>query len=235
MHGAQRLGHGQVAGGEPRPDLVQARVGIELEDAAVVGPHVEAVARRVHGQGPGAGDRKRRDKSPVAQVVGAHLRARRHVQTVARAPIGHAGVVPARLDGGIAHGYAKLTPRGHLVVTEGLDAERHHVLGQVGMGVLVDRVRDPVPPVLQELRPGPGVIDLIEVHLIGLGQAEEAQSESRHDHDDKDPDVETIEPAGRLAIQPARTVRPNRTGEEPPASRGQDAAVLGPTAGAGNP
>ena len=74
------------------------------------------------------------------------------------------------------------------------------------MGVLVDVVRHAVAPVLQELRRRPGVVDLVEVHRVRLGQAEGPRDE-REDHDhDEEPQVEPVEPPATLAVQPPRPV-----------------------------
>ena len=83
------------------------------------------------------------------------------------------GVVgaPARLDGrATSTGTAELALAGDPVVAERLDAQRHRVLGEVRVGVLVDGVRLVVAPVLEELHRGPGVVDLVEVHVVGLGE-----------------------------------------------------------------
>ena len=69
------------------------------------------------------------------------------------------------------------------------------------MGPLVDRVRFPISPVLQELGGGTGVVDLVEVHLVGLGEAEEPDPERRDDEQDDDEEVDAIEPPAALAIE----------------------------------
>src|SRR6266850_2288947 len=94
--------------------------------------------------------------------------------------------------------HAEIARPGHPVVTPGDEAAGHDVFGEVGMGPLVDVVGDPVAPVLEELRRGPGVVDLVEVHLVGLGETEDPEPENRHDEDDDDPRVEAVEPAARL-------------------------------------
>ena len=85
----------------------------------------------------------------------------------------------------------------------------HRVLGQVGMGPLVDIVRDAVAPGLEELRRGPGVVDLVEVHAGRLVQAERPQPEGGDDEHDQDPDVEAVQAATTLAGQLPRAVGAN--------------------------
>ena len=75
--------------------------------------------------------------------------------------------------------HAELARRRDPVVAPGDEAAGHRVLGEVRMGPLVDVVVDPVAPVLEELRRGPGVVDLVEVHLVRLGQAEHPDAEDR--------------------------------------------------------
>ena len=75
------------------------------------------------------------------------------------------------------------------------------------MRVLIDLAVEPVAPVLQELRGRARVVDLVEVHLVRLGQAEHPDPERRRDEHGQDPEVEPIEAAGRLIVQRPRPVR----------------------------
>ena len=85
------------------------------------------------------------------------------------------------------------------------------------MGELVDVVGLAVAPVLEEFGRGPSVIDLVEVHPIGLRQAERAQDETRHDEDDEEPQVEPVETARRARRAGARdrSARRARTAPSP--------------------
>ena len=56
-----------------------------------------------------------------------------------------------------------------------------------------------VAPVLEELGGRPRVIDLVEVHLVRLGQPEHAEAQRGDDQDDQEPQVEPVEPAAALA------------------------------------
>ena len=93
------------------------------------------------------------------------------------------------------------------------------------MGPLVDVVGDPVAPVLEELRRGAGVVDLVEVHLVGLGETENPEPENRDDEDDDDPCVEAVEPAARLTHELARTIGPKRPVEQSAAEPGPGARL----------
>ena len=80
------------------------------------------------------------------------------------------------------------------------------------MGPLVDVVGVAVPPLLQELGAGPGVVDLVEVHLVRLGEPEHPQAEDRDDEHDEHPEVEAVEAAAGLVVEGSRAVRAERTG-----------------------
>ena len=69
------------------------------------------------------------------------------------------------------------------------------------MRVLVDRVRLAVLPVLEELRRGARVVDLVEVHAIRLVRAEPADRGRAHDEEHQDERVEPIDPARSLATR----------------------------------
>ena len=83
----------------------------------------------------------------------------------------------------------------------------HRVLGEVGVGPLVDVVRQPVAPVLEELGGGPRVVDLVEVHLVRLGEPEGAQQHRPDDEHDDEPQVEPVEPPAALASAGSRSDR----------------------------
>ena len=83
------------------------------------------------------------------------------------------------------------------------DAAGHHVLREVRMRPLVDRVVDAVAPRLQELGRGPRVVDLVEVHPGGLGEPEHPEAHARDDEHDEDPQVQPVQPAAALAVQEA--------------------------------
>ena len=110
------------------------------------------------------------------------------VATNRRSPLRRRGRVrraPARLERRRVTPAAPTSPRaGDLVLPEPVHAPGHRVLGEVGVGVLVDRVGLAVLPVLQELHAGPGVVDLVEVHVEGLGEVEAAQHQRADDQQD---------------------------------------------------
>ena len=77
--------------------------------------------------------------------------------------------------------------------------QRHGVLGEMGVGVLVDVVGLVVAPVLEELHRGPRVIDLVEVHVVRLGQPVPAQRDRRQQDAQRHEQVEPVETSGGLA------------------------------------
>ena len=159
----------------------------------------------------GARDRDRGDERPRRQVVGPQLRTGRHVDPVAAAVAGQLRVVSRGSTAASGPRHAEIARRGDPVVAPRDEAAGHRVLREVGVRPLVDVVVDPVAPVLEELRRRPGVIDLVEVHLVGLGQAEHPDPEDRDDEDDEDPEVELVEPAAGLVVELLRAVRPDRS------------------------
>ena len=66
------------------------------------------------------------------------------------------------------------------------------------MRPLVDVVANPVPPVLEELGGGAGVVDLVEVHAGGLAEAVDPRREDHQDQGHDDPHVEFVESASRF-------------------------------------
>ena len=96
---------------------------------------------------------------------------------------------------------AELARGGDLVAPGQPDAPGHGVLGQVGVGELVDGVRLPVLPVLQELGRRAGVVDLVEVHAHRLLEAVAADQHGHDDEADDDEHVEPVEAPAALAGQ----------------------------------
>ena len=80
-------------------------------------------------------------------------------------------------------------------------------------------MRDAVAPVLQELGRRPGVVDLIEMHLVRLGQPERAQQERPDDQQHDEEEVEPVESPASLGAKRGAAVRTDRgldeTGPEP--------------------
>ena len=179
----------------------------ERGHAAVVEAGQELLATRVERQRADARCRDRRDQLAVAQVVAADLRPGRDVEAFARAAARQGRVIASGLDERRPHGHAEVAGGAHVVLAPGHDAERHRVLGQVGVGPLVDVVREPIPPVLEELRGRPGVVDLVEVHLVGLGQPERPEHQARDDQDGQDPQVQAVEATAALAAQCGASIR----------------------------
>ena len=93
----------------------------------------------------------------------------------------HELVVAPGLDDRRTHGHAEVARGADVVLAPEHDARGHRVFRQVRVGPLVDVVREPVAPLLQELGRGPGVIDLVEVHLVRLGQPERSERQARDD------------------------------------------------------
>ena len=115
-----------------------------------------------------------------------------------------------RLDRGVENRGSELARPADPVVAPGDDAACHGVLREMRVGPFVDVVAEPVAPVLQELRRCPGVIDLVEVHLVRLGETEHPDAEDRRDEDDQQPEVEPVEPATGLVVETTRSIRSHR-------------------------
>ena len=98
----------------------------------------------------------------------------------------------------VRHADAELAHADDLVITQERDTHRHRVLGQVWVGPLVDVVWLAVPPVLEELRRGPGVIELVEVHRAWLVEPEPAADESEQQDRRHEDDVDAVESAAVL-------------------------------------
>ena len=179
----------------------------ERRDASVVEAGHELLAARVDRQRADARRRDRRDQLAAAQVVAADLRPGRDVEAFARAAARQGRVIAARLDDRGTHRHAEVAGGADVVLAPGHDAERHRVLGQVRVGPLVDVVRQPVPPVLEELRGRPRVVDLVEVHLVRLGQPERPERQARDDQDREDPQVQAVEATAALAAQRGTPIR----------------------------
>src|SRR5439155_16261585 len=176
---------------------------------------VDAIEDRIDGQGFGAGNWRRGDEPAGLEIVRAKLRARDDVEPVACPAVGQLRVVSPRFDEGVADRDAQIARPADPVFAPGHQAAGHDVFGEMWMGPLVDVGRDPVAPVLEEFRRGTAVVDLVEVHLVGLGQAEDPEPQDRYDEDDDEPCIEAVEPPTRLTDELARTIGPHRAIEEP--------------------
>ena len=194
-------------GGRVRTDGCEIKRG---EPPVVEAGH-EQVAARVDRQGRDTGRGDRRDELAAPQVVGPDLRSGGHVDALPAPATCDRRIVASWLDDRRAHGHAEVAGGADVVLAPGHDAQRHRVLGQVRMGPFVDVVREPVPPVLEELGGRPSVVDLVEVHLVRLGQPEEAQREARHDEHGEEPHVEPVQAATALADERCAAVRPDRS------------------------
>ena len=161
----------------------------------------------VDGQRTGAGRRDDRDEGARPEVVGPDLRPGRDVEALAGPLAGDRHVDPARLDRRGPDRDPKVARGGHVVAAPQDDPAGHQVLGEVRMGPLVDVVRQAVAPVLEELGGRPRVVDLVEVHLVGLGQAEGAQQQRADDQEDDEEEVEPVEPAAAFGSQEHAAVR----------------------------
>ena len=209
-------GHrGRAAGiAGPQVDLGDRRV--EGQHVAGRGSDVETMAAGVDRDGLRARQHERRQALACRQVEDPDVRPGRDVQPVTspqRAPVGAGRLVPARLDRDIGHRHIELA-RGHdRVVAERDKPAGHRVLGEVRMGVLVDRVRLAVAPVLQELGGRPGVVDLVEVHPRRLAEPEGPQEERCDDEHDDEPQVEPVQPPAALAIELARPIEAGPPGQ----------------------
>ena len=160
-------------------DVVQ-RTGVDGVDVTARRADVDQTAGHHIGEGRGAGDRISLDQFARFQVIDPHFRAGRHEGSIAVAT-SVLGVRIARIRERRGRG-SRLDQRAldrdteiagcrGLVVREERDPAGNGVFGKVRVSPLVDVVRDLVAPVLQELRRGPGVIHLIEVHLQRLTEA----------------------------------------------------------------
>jgi hypothetical protein len=72
-----------------------------------------------------------------------------------------------------------------------------------------------VAPLLQELGGGPGVIDLVEVHLQRLVEAVDAHRQDGHDQGHDDPQVQLVEAAARLRVERGGSVRVRGSARQP--------------------
>ena len=133
------------------------------------------------------------------------------MQPLAGAVVWDGRVEPPRLDDRGDHRHPEIAGGLDVVLAPEHQPERHRVLGEVRVGPLVDVVRQAVAPRLEELRRGPRVVDLVEVHLVRLGEAEGPQRHRGQDQDDQEPQVEPVEAAAALAGQRAAPVGPDRS------------------------
>ncbi len=213
LDGAVDLAKGDRIGRDRRraevPDGVQ-RSDVDGRDRAVAASHEQPEPGLVHSDGAGASDRDRRDQGPRVEVVRAKLGSGDDVDAVAGSVPGERRISVPRLDYRVEDRHAELAGGGDPVVTPRDEAAGHRVLREVRMRPLVDLVAHPVAPVLEELRRGPRVVDLVEVHLVRLGQSEHPHSEHRCEEDDEDPHVELVQPPRRLVVERSRPVGSDR-------------------------
>ena len=202
--------------------VVRRDVGREGEDLATGGPDVDGAGDGVHRDRRGARHREASEERAGPQVVDIEGVARRHVEALPaarhRARPGPGRDVPARLDRRVADRRPEVALRDDPVVPEQVDPLGDRVLREVRMGVLVDRVRLAVAPVLEELDRRPGVVDLVEVHPHRLAEAERAQDQHRDHEDQQEPEVQPVQASAPFASERGRAVeggalvRPRRGG-----------------------
>ena len=222
-----------LGGLEAALDAIEPDRGqVERRDPAVIETDHELLGGRIHDDR--GRPRCRDDAHELAglEVVAADLRAGRDVDTLAgRSALDD--VLASMLDRDVGDRCPERARLIDMVAAPQDQAAGHEVLGQMWVRPLVDVVVQAVPPALQELGRGPRVVDLVKVHLIGLGQAEGAHAEGRQDQDDQDPGIEPVQAAAALVPQGRRAVGAGRAlGEavaEPAAEAGfGERATLGP-------
>ncbi len=189
------------------PDAVE-RGHVEGQDLAVRRPDEQTLAGGVDRQR----DRTRHgtgiDERPVLEIVRAQLGPRDDMDAVAAASVRYGLVIAPDLDDRVANRHAKIARGADPVVAPRDEPAGHGVLREVRVGPLVDVVREPVAPILEELRGGPRVVDLVEVHLVRLREPEDPQTERRDDDHREEPHVQPVEAAGRLFVEIMGSVRP---------------------------
>ena len=178
---------------------VAERRGVERGDPPVVVAEDQLAPDRVEGQRACARGGHHRDQPPVGQVVRPDLAAGGHVEPVAGLPAGGLWILPSRLDDRGPDRDAERAGGVDVVLAPQDQTGGHGVLGQVRVRPFVDVVGQPVAPVLQELRRGPSVVDLVEVHLVRLGQPERSEQEAADHQHDQQPQVQPVEAAAALA------------------------------------
>ncbi len=174
------------------------------------------MAGRVDRDGLCARQHERREELARVQVEDADVGPRGDVEPVAsleHRPGGARRLFPAWLDRDVGDRRAELARRRDRVVPERDQPAGDRVLGEMRVGVLVDRVRLPVAPVLQELGRRPRVVDLVEVHPRRLAETERPHDERRDDDHADEPQVEPVEPAASLAIEEVRAIEGCATDE----------------------
>jgi hypothetical protein len=183
------FGHGAV-----RPDLGD----IEGRHRAVISAEDQPGLRRVESQGADSRGRVSGRWSGASEGPrsGSRCRSRR-----ASAPGAHGAVLAAWLDRDGSDGVPELVRRRDVVCAPQDQPTRHRVLGEMRVRPFVDRMRFAVAPVLQEFGGRPCVIDLVEVHLVRLGEAEQAEPEGRQDQDEDEPGIEPVESTAALVHQ----------------------------------
>ena len=187
-------------------------------------PIDELLRRIVDGQRRRARGRERAHGPARPQVVGPDLGARRQVEALARTLAGQ-WVFPSWLDRGRRDRRAQIARPRDVVLAPQHQPRGHRVLGEVRMGPLVDVVGLAVSPVLQELHGRPGVIDLVEMRLVRLFQAEGPHPERRQQQDDQDPRVEAIQSPAALPEERPAPIRPHRAFGESGPDPAHEAAV----------
>ncbi len=189
-----------------RVDLVEAERG----DPPVFVADDQLVAGLIDRQRRGTDGRDGRQQVARHEVVGPDLGPGRDVEALAGSTARHELVEPTRFDDRRDDRDAEVARGGDLVVAERHEAGRHRVLGEVWMRPLVDVVRQAVAPRLEELGRGPRVVDLVEVHLVRLGQSERAQEQGAEDEQDDQEQVEPVEAAAALVAERGAPIRADR-------------------------
>ena len=115
---------------------------------------------------------------------------------------------------------------GHTILPPDHHPERHGVLGQVRVRPLVDVVGDVVAPVLEELGRRPGVVDLVEVHLVRLLEPIGPEQHRADEDDQHEPQVEAVEAAAAFESQERAAVGADRDVAEPRREPADDAQVV---------
>ena len=183
---------------------------VERQQLPAVGPDDQQVRLRIDRHGRRARDVGPRHDLARVQVVADDLVAGRDPQLVAAPATGQGLVGIAALDRRIADRHVQLAGLRDVVPGERDDARRHRVLREVRVRPLVDLLADAVAPELQELGGRPRVIDLVEVHLDRLFEAEGAEQQRGDDEHREEPQVEAVEAAAGLPVERCRAIRTRR-------------------------
>ncbi len=196
-----------------RRRAVQPDLGdVEGRDGAVIGTEDQPGLCGVEGERTDPWRRGPRDRLAGSEILGPDLGPRRDVDALA-CPC--SAILAARLDRDSADGIPELIRRRDVVGAPQHETAGHGVLGEMRVRPFVDRVGFAVAPVLQEFRGRPRVIDLVEVHLVRLGEPEQAQPERREDQDEDEPGIEAVESAAALAHERPAPVGARRDRVQP--------------------